>query len=75
MAVATRSAEPTKAPPPALTSRGEALDVGPECFGSLVPLDDRGASREEMESHVLQHGYLYIRDFFPREQVLAARRA
>jgi ectoine hydroxylase-related dioxygenase (phytanoyl-CoA dioxygenase family) len=50
------------------------LDLRPESFGELkcseMLLDDPGALRERMSAD----GYLFVRGFFRREDVLAARR-
>jgi len=55
-------------------SQGVALDPNPESFGELECsaslLADPGALRRRME----ENGYLFLRAFFAREDVLAARR-
>jgi hypothetical protein len=57
----------------ALTSKGYELDLRPESFGELLRsddiLNDTSALRERLE----QESYLYIPNFFPREDVQTVR--
>jgi hypothetical protein len=59
----------------ALTSSGHALDLSESSFGELRDSSwiagDHAALRGRME----EDGYLYIRGFFERDEVLAARRS
>jgi len=58
-----------------ISSQGRPLDVSPQSFGELESstalLGQPNALRESM----LANGYLYLRGFFDREDVLTARRA
>jgi hypothetical protein len=59
---------------PRLSAQGIELDLSPEKFGwledSSALLDDPAALR----AFVDREGYLFVRDFFDREEVLEARR-
>jgi len=60
---------------PHLTGQGYALGTDEASFGFLEPandlLDDTAALRERFETN----GYLYVKNFLPRDAVLAARRS
>lgn len=54
-------------------SRGESLDVSPECLGELTPFTGDTNSRAELNGQVRQYGYLYLPGFFDREAVRQVR--
>ena len=58
-----------------LSCHDEPLDLSPEAFGELAPLDDPDARRQRLLAHLEEHGYLYIPGFFDRRAVAGVRRA
>lgn len=59
----------------AVTSLGLPLDATPEHFGYLRPSNDIADDPVALRARLDQDGYLYMREFFPREAILAARRS
>lgn len=62
--------------PPAFVprSQGVALDPGPESFGELECSASLLADPEALRRRMEGNGYLFVRGFFAREDVLLARR-
>jgi len=55
------------------TAQGRRLDLSPNAFGELRATDADRSSREALLRALGEDGYLFIRGFFARERVLAAR--
>jgi len=57
-----------------LTSRGFTLDTSEHCFGELRDSSYLVGEGEALSSRLQEDGYLYVRGFFKRDDVMAARR-
>ena len=57
-----------------LRSQGRGLDTRPESFGKLQCSASLLGDSQELRNRMNENGYLFIRGFFLREDVLAARR-
>ena len=57
-----------------LTSVGQSLDTSEEAFGELRESSYLVGNREELHARMQADGYLYLRGFFRREDVMAARK-
>ncbi len=55
-----------------LTSNGEALDMSPHRLGKLVP-SDPNAPLAELQEQYREQGYLWLKGFFDRDEILAFR--
>lgn len=55
-------------------SQGYALDLRPESFGELPCSAALLGDATALQNQMREHGYLFIRGFFDRDDVLAARR-
>ena len=55
-------------------AQGLALDTDPKCFGEFLDSSSLLSDPEALRSRMTESGYLFLRGFFEREQVLAARR-
>jgi len=56
-----------------LLSSGYELDLSPNSLGELRSSSDALGDRIALRRNFAEDGYLFIRDFFPREDVLAVR--
>lgn len=61
--------------PPLLRSLGQELDTTPEQFGFLRESNDVLGDVPALQARLEEDGYLYIRDFFDPELILAGRRS
>lgn len=57
-----------------LTSRGYRLDTSPEAFGELRDSSYLAGDGESLRVRIEEDGYLFLRGYLRREEVLAARR-
>ncbi|HTT92285.1 MAG TPA: phytanoyl-CoA dioxygenase family protein [Acidimicrobiales bacterium] len=55
------------------TAQGRTVDLSEAAFGELRSTGPDLSRREELLSRLEEDGYLFLRGFFPREQILAAR--
>ena len=60
---------------PRLCAQGVELDISPERFGWLEDSSPLVHDPLALRQHAQREGYLFLRGFFEREQVLAARRS
>lgn len=58
--------------PPRLTTLGQELDISSKCFGFMSESSAEEPS-DELRTRIEDNGYLYLRDFWRREQVQAVR--
>ena len=59
--------------PHRIVSRGKELETNPDSFGLLDESCSRDSSRSQLVEKLEQQGYLFLRDMFPRENVLKVR--
>lgn len=57
-----------------LRSRGQELDTSPSALGRLIESPSRSADQADLLKALNHHGYLFLRDMFPREKVLDVRK-
>jgi hypothetical protein len=60
---------------PALSSVGRPLDASETAFGELRDSSWLSGDHEALRERMEEDGYLYLRGFFEREQIMAARRS
>lgn len=62
--------------PPSFTPRAQGLnlDTRPESFGLLECSSELLGNQHALQKRMQEHGYLFLKGFFNREDVLAARR-
>ncbi len=60
---------------PRLTAQGVELDTSPAKFGWLQESNDLLEEPQQLRQRAQSEGYLFLRNFFEREQVLEARRS
>jgi len=65
----------TTATLPRLTAQGVEMDTSPDKFGWLEDSSGLLHDPPALRAHAQQEGYLFLRGFFEREQVLEARRS
>ena len=70
---ATQFVNCAKSISPGLRSRGELLDTSPDCFGELTAFAGDLTSKQELDTHLQKHGYLYLREFLDRSAVERVR--
>jgi hypothetical protein len=58
---------------PRLTALGQELDLGPEHFGELQDSNDIAHDFAAMGERLEEEGYLFLRDYLHREEVMEAR--
>ena len=56
-----------------LTSSGHSLDTTPEAFGELRDSSHFAGDSESLRARMEEDGYLFLRGYFERDDVLAAR--
>jgi len=59
---------------PALYSRGHKLDEGDHEIGILNSIPHTGIGRDSLQGRISEDGYLFLRDYLDKDEVLAARR-
>ena len=57
-----------------LTSAGERLDTSPESLGELRDSSNLAGDGESLRERLAEDGYLFLRGYLKRDEVLAARR-
>lgn len=60
---------------PKLTAQGQPLNTSPEAFGQLREYADSVDDPQPLRQSLAEDGYLFLRQFFDREPVRAARRS
>lgn len=56
-----------------LISCGHPLDTSPAAFGSLTASDAHGEPTETLRQRLQSDGYLYLKGFYPRDDILTGR--
>ncbi len=59
---------------PSLYFRGHKLDDGEQEIGILSSIQSTGINRNLLQDRMAEDGYLFLRDYLDKEEVLAARR-